>query len=114
METRAKIRHIHISAQKARLVIDQIRGKKLEEALSILALSNKAIAGPISKVVSSAAANAENNNDMDIDKLYVKTAFVDRGPSAKRMRARAQGRSNVIKKRTSHITVVLDELQKGG
>ncbi len=109
METTAKAMYIKVSAQKARLVIDQIRGKKIDTALSLLALSNKAVSKDVRKLLKSAVANAENNNNQNIDDLFVKTAYVDEGPTQKRMRARAMGRGNTIRKRSSHITLVLDE-----
>jgi large subunit ribosomal protein L22 len=109
MEAKAIAKYLKGGPQKARLVIDQIRGKRVGEALSILSLSTKAVSRDIMKLVKSAVANAENNNNMDVDALYVKRAFVDRGPSMKRMHSRAQGRGTVIKKRSAHITVVLDE-----
>ncbi len=109
METTARAMYMKVSAQKTRLVIDQIRGKKVETALSILTLSNKAVSKDISKLLKSAIANAENNNNLNIDELYVKTAFVGEGPTQKRMRPRAMGRGNTIRKRSSHITIVLDE-----
>ncbi len=113
METKSIAKYIRVSPQKARLVIDQIRGKNLDDALVILNLSNKAVSKVVSGVVKSAAANAENNNSLNVDNLYVKKAFVDAGPTAKRMRPRAMGRANQIKKRTSHITVVLDDKSEG-
>lgn len=106
---RAVAKYVRVSPQKARLVIDLIRGKAIAEALSILNLSDKAAAKTITKVIKSAAANAENTHKLDLDNLYIKEVYVDNGPIMKRMRARAMGRSSVIKKRTSHITVVLDE-----
>lgn len=109
METKSVAKYIRVSPQKARLVIDQIRGQNIESALGTLAFSKKAVSKVIEKVVKSAIANAENNNGLDVDKLYVKKVFVDAGATMKRMRPRAQGRGNVIRKRTSHITVVLDE-----
>ena len=109
METRSVAKYIRVSPQKARLVIDQIRGQGVDVALSTLMLSKKAVSKTIEKVLKSAIANAENNNESDVDKLYVKSCFVDAGATMKRMRPRAQGRGNVILKRTSHITVVLDE-----
>lgn len=109
METKASLKHLRVSPQKARLVIDLIRGAHVERAKNILKLSTKAISRDIEKLLDSAIANAENNNEQDIDKLFVKKAFVDHGPTMKRMRARAQGRGNVIRKRTSHITVILEE-----
>ena len=109
MEAMASLRYLRVSAQKARLVVDQIRGKKVEEALNILAFSPKAVSRDIVKVVKSALANAENNMNLDVDSLYVKTAYVDVGPSIKRMHAKAMGRGSFIKKRSSHVTIVLDE-----
>jgi large subunit ribosomal protein L22 len=113
MEAKAILKHVGVSPQKARLVIDLIRGKRVDTALGVLSLSPKAISRDISKLVKSAVANAENNEKLDIDSLYIKKAFVDAGPITKRMRPRAMGRGNVIKKRSSHITVVLDEMEKG-
>ncbi len=109
METRAVAKYVRVSPRKARLVVDLIRGRKAEEALNILALNRKAVSRVVSKVLKSAIANAENNNNMDIDALYVKKAFVDQGPVMKRIRPRAMGRANVIRRRTSHITIVLEE-----
>lgn len=109
MEAKAIAKYIKSGPIKSGLVIDQIRGKRVAEAISILSLSTKAVSRDIMKLVKSAVANAENNNNMDVDALYVKRAYVDRGPFQKRMHARAQGRGTFIKKRTSHITVVLDE-----
>ncbi len=109
MEAKAILKYIRVSPQKARLVIDLIRGKDVDEALTLLDLSSKAISKDIAKLVRSATANAENTKELDVDSLYVKSAFVDQGPMAKRMRPRAMGRGNVIKRRSSHITVVLAE-----
>jgi large subunit ribosomal protein L22 len=109
MEARASARYVRISPQKARLVIDLIRGKKMEEAQRILNFTTKYAAGLVGKVVNSALANARQNPNIDENILYVKAAFVDQGPSLKRWRARAQGRAAAIKKRMSHITVILDE-----
>jgi len=109
MEARAISKYVKGSAQKARLVIDQIRGKGVEEALSILSLSPKSVSAKITKTVKSALANAENNMNLDVDRLYVKRAFVDSGPSMKRTRAKAMGRGSIIRKRSSHITIILDE-----
>lgn len=108
-ESRAKVKHIKTSPQKARLVVDTIRGKHVEEAINILEFQPKAVSKDIQKLIKSAAANAENNFELDVDKLVVTEAFVDQGPVLKRMRPRAQGRGFPIKKRTSHITVVLKE-----
>ncbi|MCF8054375.1 MAG: 50S ribosomal protein L22 [Deltaproteobacteria bacterium] len=109
MEARAVAKYIRVSPQKARLVVDLIRGKRVLDALSILSLTKKKSAGLVTKVIKSAFANAKMNSAIDGDILFIKTVFVDQGPSLKRFRARAQGRSASIKKRTSHITVVLDE-----
>jgi large subunit ribosomal protein L22 len=109
MESKAVLKHIRVSPRKARLVIDLIRGKGVETALGTLEFNTKAISAPIATLLKSAIANAENNQNLDVDKLYIKTAFVDGGPTMKRMRPRAMGRGNAIRKRTSHITIVLDE-----
>jgi large subunit ribosomal protein L22 len=105
MEVAAKLRGARISAQKARLVADQVRGKPVEEALNTLEFSTKKAAHLVRKVLNSAIANAENNEGADIDDLRVSTIFVDEGLTMKRMRARAKGRGDRILKRTCHITV---------
>lgn len=107
METSAKLSYARISAQKLRLVADQIRSKSAEEALQLLSFSPKKGSDIIKKVLESAIANAENNEGADIDELKVSSIFVDEGPTHKRMRARAKGRGNRILKRTSHVTVML-------
>lgn len=107
MQITAKHRHAKISAQKCRLVADQIRGLPVDKALITLNFSNKKAAELIRKVLESAIANAEHNDGADIDELNISAIFVDQGPSAKRMRARAKGRGNRILKRTSHITVTV-------
>jgi len=109
MEARAVAKYIRVSPQKARLVIDLIRGKNVSDALGVLNLNTKAISRDISKVLKSALSNAENTKKLDVDRLYVKRAYVDQGPSSKRMQARAMGRGYTIIKRASHITIVLDE-----
>ena len=109
MEARCTSKYIRVSAQKARLVIDQIRGKSVDEAMTILALSDKAVSKTVTKVLKSAVANAENTKDLDVDKLFVRKAFVNQGPTTKRMRPRAMGRGNTIKRKMSHITVVVDD-----
>jgi len=109
MESKAVAKYIRLSPQKVRLVVDLIRGKKVEEARSILLYARKYAAGVVSKVLKSAVANAKQNPNIDESVLYVKEIFVDQGPSLKRWRARAQGRAASIKKRMSHITVILDE-----
>ena len=109
METRAIGKYIRISPQKARLVVNMIRGKKVEEAQKILTFTRKKAAGIVEKVLKSAIANATQNPNIDEKILYVKEIFVGQGPTLKRWRARAQGRAAMIKKRMSHITVILDE-----
>ena len=105
MEIAAKLRGAQLSAQKARLIADQIRGKPVEEALDILAFSAKKGAAIVKKVLESAVANAEHNEGADVDELKVSTVFVDEGFSLKRIRPRAKGRADRILKRTCHITV---------
>ncbi len=107
MQAVAKLRHARLSAQKGRLVADQIRGLPVEQALNILTFSNKKGAALMKKVLDSAIANAENNEGADIDELKVSTVCVDEGPTMKRIRARAKGRAARIFKRTSHITVTV-------
>jgi large subunit ribosomal protein L22 len=107
METIAKLKYGHISAQKARLVADQIRGMPVEKALQLLTFSPKKAASMIKKVLESAIANAEHNQGSDIDELKVSTICVNSGPMQKRMHARAKGRGARILKRTSHITVTV-------
>ena len=109
MEAKAVAKYIRMSPQKVRLVVDLVRGKKVQEAKNILFYTRKYAAGIVAKVIKSALANATQNPNIDENILYVKEIFVDQGPTLKRWRARAQGRAAGIKKRTSHITVVLDE-----
>ncbi len=109
MEVRAVSKYIRISPQKARLVAELIRGKDVDEALSILKFTPKKAARLIDKTVRSAIANAEQTKVIDIDSLYVKKIYIDQGPTMKRWMAKAMGRASRILKRTSHITVVLDE-----
>ncbi|NVK10524.1 MAG: 50S ribosomal protein L22 [Gammaproteobacteria bacterium] len=109
MEVAAKLKGARISAQKARLVADQIRGKGVEEALDILAFSPKKAAGLMKKVLESAIANAEHNEGADVDELKVSTVFVDEGMTMKRIRPRAKGRADRIFKRSCHITVKVSE-----
>jgi large subunit ribosomal protein L22 len=114
MEARARLSNYRISAQKARLVADQIRGKAVDEALAVLELSPKSFARPLAKLVRSALANAEDHNTrrkagIDVDNLVIGKITVDEGPSLWRIRPRAQGRANWIQRRTSHVEVVLKE-----
>ena len=105
MEVAAKLSGARISAQNARLVADQIRGKKVGEALNLLAFSSKKAAEIIKKVLESAVANAEHNEGADVDDLKVSTVFVNEGRSLKRIMPRAKGRADRIVKRSCHITV---------
>ena len=105
MATSATLKFAHISAQKTRLVADQIRGLPVDRALSLLGFSNKKAAGLIRKVLESAVANAEHNDGVDIDELKVVEVFVNEGPTMKRIRPRARGRADRISKRTSHVTI---------
>jgi large subunit ribosomal protein L22 len=110
MEAKAVAKYIRMSPQKVRLVVDLVRGKKVQEARNVLMFTRKYAAGVVAKVLKSAVANAAQNPNIDENTLYVKEIFVDQGPSLKRWRPRAQGRAASIKKRTSHITVVVDEM----
>ena len=105
MEVAARLKGARISAQKARLVADQVRGKPVEEALDLLEFSPKKAAHLVKKVLNSAIANAENNEGADVDELKVSSIFVDEGMTMKRLRPRAKGRADRILKRTCHITV---------
>jgi len=107
MQTAAKLRGARISAQKVRLVADQVRGMPVEQAELLLKFSNKKAAQIVKKVLLSAVSNAEHNEGADIDELKISTIFVDEGPTLKRGRARAKGRGTQILKRTSHITVIV-------
>lgn len=109
MEARAQAKMIRVAPQKARLVVDLVRGKSVKEALGILEYTNKSATPAIIKVVKSAAANAVHNENAEEDKLYIKEIFVDEGPILKRFAARAKGSGTRILKRTSHITVVVAE-----
>jgi large subunit ribosomal protein L22 len=104
----AKARFVRVSASKARRVIDLVRGKSVEEALDILRWAPQAASEPVAKVIASAAANAQNNDGLDPTTLVVATITADEGPTAKRIRPRAQGRAFRIRKRTSHITVIVE------
>ncbi len=107
---KAILRNTRISARKARLVIDLVRGKPVSVALDTLKLTNKKAAPLVSKLIQSAMANAQNNATVDVDRLVVSEAFVDEGATLKRYLPRAQGRATPIRKRSSHITVKLAEL----
>jgi large subunit ribosomal protein L22 len=108
-QTRARAKYIRIAPRKVRLVVDLIRGKRVAEAFAILKLTPKKASPVVEKVLKSAVANAQNNHNMDVNRLYIKEAYVDPGPTLKRFHPRAQGRAYSIMKRTSHITVVVAE-----
>ena len=105
MEVAAKYKGARLSAQKARLVADQVRGKAVADALNILTFSPKKAAVILKEALESAVANAEHNEGLDVDELRVSTVMVDEGPTLKRIKARAKGRADRIFKRTCHITV---------
>jgi len=109
MEARAYLRYARIAPRKVQIVLDLIRNKPTKLALAILKHTPKAACEPVTKLLESAIANAENNHDMDPNNLYVAECFVCEGPTLKRIRPRAQGRAYRIEKRMSHITIVLDE-----
>lgn len=109
MVSTAKLRHLRIAPRKVRLVADLIRGKNVEEALSILQFTNKRSSVPLAKLVQSAVANADQKEGVDIDRLYISKICVDGGPTIKRFRPRAMGRATPILKRTSHISIALDQ-----
>lgn len=111
MEVAAKLSNTALSAQKARLVADQIRGLPIDKALNTLKFSNKKAAAIVLKILESAIANAEYNESADIDELFISTVFVNEGRTTKRMRARAKGRGNKILKRTCHITVKVSQYE---
>ncbi len=109
MEARAQARYVRLAPRKARAVVDLIRDKNLDEALSILRYTPRRAAKVVDKVVRSAAANAENNLELDRGSLYIDKAYVDEGPVMKRVQPRARGRRFMILKRSSHITVIVKE-----
>ena len=109
MEAKATLKFARVGAQKARLVADLVRGQDVSQALKTLTYLNKKSALMIKKLIESAVANADYKKTMNLDKLYVKTIYVDKGPVLKRFRPRAQGRAYGVRKQTSHINVVLEE-----
>ena len=109
MEAKAVAKYIRIAPRKVRVVMNLIRGKNVADAFAILKFTPKAGAEVIEKVLKSAVANAENNFDMNVDKLYVSAAYVDQGPTLKRIHPRSRGQAFSIMKRTSHVTVVVSE-----
>jgi len=106
---RAVARHIRVSPRKAKIVVDLIRGKRVDDALAILMFTPKSASPVLIKLLNSAIANAENNLEMDRESLYIAEAYADQGPTLKRYWARSHGRADTIKKRTSHLTIVLDK-----
>ncbi|MDE0166108.1 MAG: 50S ribosomal protein L22 [Bryobacterales bacterium] len=112
MQATAKMNYARVSPQKARLVVDQIRGRSVGEALTILRMTNKRVAPQIEKVLRSAMANAENNNEADVDELFVKEAYVNEGPRLKRLRPAPMGRAHRYVHHLSHIIVVVSDGQE--
>lgn len=109
MEAKANLRYVRISPRKVKIVCDLIRGKSVPQATAILLTTPKAASEPLLKLLKSAAANAENNHNMDPEKLFVSEIFANPGPIIKRIMPRAQGRAYRINKRTSHVTLVVAE-----
>ena len=109
MEAKAVAKYVRIAPRKVRVVMDLIRGKKVADAFAILKFTPQVGAEAIEKVLKSAVANAENNFDMNVDNLYVSTCFVDQGPTMKRIHPRSRGQAFKILKRSSHITVAVEE-----
>ncbi len=107
MEAKAQARYVRVSPRKARIVVNNVRGKSVQQAREILTFTNRAVAEDVLKVVNSAVSNAEHVHHVRAEQLYVKTAFVDEGPTLKRIRPRAKGSASRIRKRTSHITVIV-------
>ncbi|MFD6860677.1 50S ribosomal protein L22 [Rhodococcus sp. NPDC060086] len=107
---RAVARHVRVTPMKARRVVDIVRGKSVEDALAILKFAPQAAAEPVAKVIASAAANAQNNLNLDPNTLVIATAYVDEGATLKRFQPRAQGRAFRIRKRSSHITVIVESV----
>ena len=110
MEVRAKAKYLRFSPYKGRLVANMIRGKSVHEAVGILSFTPRKSARALKKLLDSAIANAQTREGVNIDELYVKSVFVDEGPTLKRILLRSMGRANRIFKRTSHVTIVLDEI----
>ncbi len=106
-QVRATAKYVRMAPRKVRMVVDQIRNKSIDQALEVLQFSTRAAAEPVAKVIRSAVANAENNNGMRGENLVIAAAYVDEGPTLKRIRPRAKGSASRINKRTSHITVIV-------
>ena len=109
MEVKAKLRFLRMSPRKVRYVVDQVRGRRVEDAINILTVGKRGACKPVKKLINSAIANAMETGKIDVDNLYIDKIFVDEGPTMKRYRPRAMGRATTIRKRTSHVTVVLKE-----
>jgi large subunit ribosomal protein L22 len=109
MKVRAQAKYISQSPYKVRRVLDLVRGLPVEEARHVLSFTDRGAAGPVRKVLDSAVANAEHNHALDADELFIAQAYADEGPTLKRWRPRARGRATRIRKRTSHITIVVSE-----
>ena len=109
MQVQARLRHFRVAPRKARLVTDLIKGMDVEQAINTLRFTPKKSAPVILKLLQSAVANADEQGDIDVDALYVRNAYVDEGPTLRRFKPRAMGRATRIRKRTSHITVILDD-----
>jgi len=116
MQGRATAKYVRVAPRKARLVVDTIRGKSVKEAEDILRFLPRGATEPVGKVLNSAKSNAINNFDLIEDRLFVSATFINEGPSLKRVLPRARGRGDIIKKRTSHITIIVEEREtaKGG
>lgn len=111
-EARAELKYARISSRKVKIVADLVRGKKVDEALAIIKFTPKASSAILEKLLKSAIANAENNHTMIHDKLYISEIYANQGPTLKRIRPAAKGSAVRIRKRTSHITIVLREIDK--
>ena len=109
---KATAKIVRIAPRKVRLVVDEVRGKSVAEAISTLRFANRGAAKPVEKVLNSAVANAEHNFDLNAEDLYISEAYVNEGPTLKRFRPRAQGAASGINKRTSHITIVVSEKEE--
>ena len=109
MAVKASLKYLRVTPRKVRIVANLIRGKDLDEALQITRFTRRKAAAPMFKLLKSAEANADHLGNVDIDNLYVKTVTIDTGPTLKRVRPRAMGRATLVRKRTSHVTIVLDE-----
>ena len=112
MAVKAQAKYVRTSPRKVREVVDLIRGKSVADARSVLVFANRGAAPLVAKVLNSAVANAENNQNLSVDDLFVKEAYVDEGPTLKRWKFRAMGRVNRIRKRSSHITIAVDERKR--